>query len=166
MRAMAGEEACAARRSASERIALAVATGLGCGFAPVAPGTAGAALGLVAFWPLAALPFPLQAAATLALCAAGVAAAGAVARRVGRHDPGLVVVDEIAGVWVSLLLLPLTPATAAAAFVLFRVMDVVKPWPARQLEALPGGWGIVADDLMAGLYANLLLRAALRVLGP
>jgi phosphatidylglycerophosphatase A len=68
--------------------------------------------------------------------------------------------------WVSLILLPLTPATAACGFVLFRIMDVVKPYPARQLEGLPGGWGIMADDVMAGIYANLCLRVGLRFLAP
>ena len=73
----------------------------------------------------------------------------------------LVVVDEVVGQWVSLLLLPFTLWTAVAGFALFRLMDVIKPWPARDLERLPGGIGIVADDLMAGVYANLLLRVGL-----
>jgi phosphatidylglycerophosphatase A len=70
-------------------------------------------------------------------------------------------VDEIAGMWVSLLFLPFTAFTAAAAFLLFRVMDVIKPFPAGRLERLPGGLGIVADDLMAGIYANLAVRLLL-----
>jgi phosphatidylglycerophosphatase A len=65
--------------------------------------------------------------------------------------------------WVTLLFLPLTPLTAIAGFVAFRVMDVVKPFPARGLERLPGGWGIMADDLMAGIYANLAVRVLLAV---
>jgi phosphatidylglycerophosphatase A len=73
-------------------------------------------------------------------------------------------VDEVVGMWLSLLFLPFTPTTAAVAFVLFRVLDVFKPYPARQFEALPGGWGIMTDDVMAGIYANLLLRAGLRAL--
>jgi phosphatidylglycerophosphatase A len=93
----------------------------------------------------------------------GTAAAAIVARRVGITDPGIVVVDEVVGMWVSLLFLPFTAGTAALGFVLFRVMDVWKPYPARQLEDLPGGWGIMSDDLMAGLYANLALRVALLV---
>jgi phosphatidylglycerophosphatase A len=94
------------------------------------------------------------------LCA-GTLAATSVARRSGRKDPGIVVVDEVVGQWITLLALPFTPLTAAAGFVLFRVMDVLKPWPARQLEALPGGVGIVADDVMAGVYAHLALRVLL-----
>jgi len=72
-------------------------------------------------------------------------------------------VDEVAGQWVTLLLLPFTLGTAIAGFFLFRLMDVIKPWPARDFERLPGGFGIVADDIMAGVYANLLLRAGLTV---
>jgi phosphatidylglycerophosphatase A len=99
----------------------------------------------------------------VALVLAGVAAASHVARRLGLEDPGVVVVDEVAGMWVTLLFLPLTPFTAAAGFVAFRVMDVFKPYPARQLEHLHGGWGIMADDLMAAVYANLLVRIVLMV---
>jgi phosphatidylglycerophosphatase A len=143
----------------------AVATGLWSGYSPIAPGTAGSVVGVLLFWPLHEAPLLVQVAATLLLSLLGVACAQDLARRVGRKDPGLVVVDEVAGMWVSLLGLPFTPATAAAGFFLFRVMDVFKPWPARQLEGLPGGWGIVGDDLMAGVYANLLLRAGLLALG-
>jgi phosphatidylglycerophosphatase A len=67
--------------------------------------------------------------------------------------------------WTTLLFLPLTPWTAGIGFVLFRIMDIVKPYPARQLEFLPGGWGIIADDLMAGIYANLCLRGLLLLWG-
>jgi phosphatidylglycerophosphatase A len=94
---------------------------------------------------------------------AGTLAASRVAARVGKKDPGLVVVDEVAGQWVTLIALPFTPTTALVGFLLFRVMDIVKPWPARALERLPGGLGIMADDLAAGIYAHLGLRAALAV---
>jgi len=147
-------------------VAFAVATGLGSGYAPVAPGTAGSAVGLLLFWPLVGRP-PLQVlTATVLLILIGVVAGDHVARRLGKKDPGLVVVDEVAGQWISLLFLPLTLGTTAAAFVLFRLMDVLKPWPARDLERLPGGIGIMADDVMAGIYANLLLRIGLAVWPP
>lgn len=142
-----------------------VATGLGSGYSPFAPGTAGSAVGLILFWPLRDVPMAVQAGATVLVSLLGIVCADDLARRVGRKDPGLVVVDEVAGMWVTLLGLPFTPLVAVAGFLLFRVMDVFKPWPARQLEALPGGWGIVCDDLMAGIYANLLLRAGLLALG-
>jgi phosphatidylglycerophosphatase A len=143
--------------------ARAVATGLGSGHSPVAPGTAGSAVGLLLFWPMAALAWPWQLALCGGLCVVGALAAGRVARQVGRKDPGLVVVDEVVGQWVTLAALPFTPATAALGFLLFRAMDVLKPWPARDLERLPGGWGIMADDVAAGVYAHLLLRAGLAV---
>jgi len=140
-----------------------VATGLGSGYSPIAPGTAGSIVGLLLFLPLAGLAWPVQLAATAVLTLVGVFAAGRVARVVERKDPGLVVVDEVAGQWITLLALPVTPVTALAGFLLFRVMDIVKPWPARDLERLPGGLGIMADDVAAGIYAQLLLRAGLAV---
>jgi len=140
----------------------AIATGFGSGYSPIAPGTAGSLVGLALFWPLAGLGTAVQLLALTAVTVVGVRAADAVARHEGRKDPGLVVVDEIAGQWLTLLALPFTPLVAALGFLTFRVMDVVKPWPARQLEALPGGVGIVADDLMAGVYAQLIVRVLLR----
>lgn len=140
-----------------------VATGLGSGYSPLAPGTAGSLVGLVLFVPLAGLAWPTQLAATAAVTLIGVLAAARVAQLLGRKDPGLVVVDEVVGQWITFLALPLTPVTALAGFLLFRAMDIVKPWPARDLERLPGGWGIMADDVAAGIYAHLLLRAGLAI---
>ncbi len=144
-------------------VARVVATAFGSGYSPVAPGTAGSAVGLLLFVPLARRDWPWQLAASIVVLLVGVAAAGRVAKLVGVEDPGLVVVDEVAGQWITLTALPFTPAVALAGFVLFRVMDVVKPWPARDLERLHGGWGIMADDVMAGVYAHLALRALLLV---
>lgn len=144
-----------------DSVATVVATGLGAGFSPVAPGTFGSAVGLLLFWPVRALSPWLHLAGAAALALAGIAAGGRLASRMKVEDPGRVVIDEVAGMWVSLLFLPFTWRTALIAFVAFRVMDMVKPWPARQMEDLPGGWGIMADDLMAGVYANLLVRVAL-----
>jgi phosphatidylglycerophosphatase A len=142
-------------------MALAVATGLGSGYSPLAPGTAGSTVGVLLFLPLASRPVAVQAAAVVLLFLIGVAASADVAARLGRKDPGIVVVDEIVGMWITLMGLPLVPVVAALGFVLFRLMDVVKPFPARQLESLPSGWGIMVDDVMAGVYAHLTLRAAL-----
>jgi phosphatidylglycerophosphatase A len=140
-----------------------IATAFGSGYSPFAPGTAGSAVGVLLFWPLAAVGWPWQIAAVAAVFFVGVAAAGRVARSVGLEDPGIVVVDEVAGQWLTLVGLPFTPAVALAGFVLFRVMDVVKPWPARDLERLHGGWGIMADDIAAGALAHFALRAGLAV---
>jgi phosphatidylglycerophosphatase A len=146
------------------RASFVVATAFGAGLSPIAPGTAGSLVGLLLFWPAARLVLGAQAALVAAVSLLGVSCASAVARRLGRKDPGEVVVDEVAGQWVALLALPFSPLTAAVAFLAFRIMDVTKPWPARSLEALPGGWGIMADDLAAGVYANLLARLVLRAL--
>ncbi len=146
-----------------DRLARVVATAFGCGYSPVAPGTAGSAAGLLLFGPLAALAWPCQLAAAAVLFLVGSLAAGRVAHLVGAKDPGIVVVDEVVGQWVTLVALPFTPAIALLGFLLFRAMDVVKPWPARDLERVPGGWGIMADDVAAGIYAHLALRVGLLV---
>jgi len=158
-RAVPTEEA--ARPGALSNLALALATGLGSGYSPVVPGTAGSLVGLLLFLPVHGLPPAALLCAVLALSVVGVVASGHVARLVRIEDPGIVVIDEVAGMWVTLLFLPLTPVTAVLGFVIFRVFDVVKPFPARRLEDLPGGLGIMCDDLMAGAYANLLLRGIL-----
>jgi len=140
-----------------------VATGLGSGYSPVAPGTAGSLVGLLLFLPLAGRALWIQLAAVVAVTILGVLAGGRLATTLGAKDPGMVVVDEVAGQWITFLALPMTPVTAVAGFLLFRVMDIVKPWPARALERLPGGIGIMADDVAAGIYAHLLLRLGLAV---
>lgn len=144
-------------------LARGVATAFGSGHSPFAPGTAGSAVGVLLFWPMAGWRWPWQVGACLALLLVGALAATRVAERVGLKDPGIVVVDEVLGQWVTLLALPFTPATAVLGFLLFRAMDIVKPWPARDLERLPGGWGIMADDVAAGVYAHLALRVGLLV---
>jgi phosphatidylglycerophosphatase A len=142
-----------------------VASAAGAGRSPLAPGTAGSAVGVALFWPLAALPLAVQLAALGALVTVGTLAATRVAQELGRKDPPVIVVDEVAGQWVALIGIALTPLSLALAFFLFRAMDVMKPWPARDLERLSGGIGIMADDLAAGLFANLLLRAFLAAWG-
>src|SRR5215468_364784 len=102
--------------------AFAVATGLGSGYLPFAPGTAGSAVGLLLYWPLAGRATWQVLTALALVVLLGIAAGDHVARRIGKKDPGLVVVDEVAGQWISLLFLPLTLGTAAAGFVLFRLM--------------------------------------------
>ncbi len=105
---------------------------------------------------------------TLAATVLGVWAAGVCIRVTGIQDPSQVVIDEVAGVWATLLLIPPTVAVASPltasilAFLLFRVFDIVKPWPISALEHLPRGWGVMADDLAAGLLAGLLAGSLLR----
>ncbi len=137
--------------------------GFGAGLSPIAPGTAGTLVGLASFWALAGRPPVVQIGAVVVVFFLGVWGATLVARHEGRDDPGLAVVDEIVGMWISLLFVPWSLWTVVAAFFLFRAMDVVKPFPARRLEDLPRGWGIMADDVMAGIYANLVLQLLLRL---
>lgn len=145
--------------SGLDRLALVLATFFGAGRSPIIPGT----VGTLASLPLAALlawalPSWGFAVATIVITVAAVLAADRAARLLAHKDPRAVVIDETAGLFVTLLGLPLSWPTLLGAFLLFRVMDVLKPPPARRAERLPGGWGIVTDDLIAGLYANLALR--------
>lgn len=96
--------------------------------------------------------------AAAAAVAIGIAAGTRVEHESGRKDPGHVVLDEVAGQWIALLFSPVDLPHALAAFLLFRGFDILKPWPARRLERLPGGWGIMSDDVAAGLYALLAVQ--------
>ncbi|HEV2202254.1 MAG TPA: phosphatidylglycerophosphatase A [Bryobacteraceae bacterium] len=141
-----------------------IATVFGLGYAPKAPGTVGSLGALLVAWLLYAYsgigPRWLTAFAVV-LAIPGIWAAGMVAKELGRKDPQIVVVDEVIGQWVALAgAYHLNWESWLLAFALFRLFDIVKPPPVRQLERLPGGMGIVADDAMAGLYAALVLFAA------
>lgn len=148
-----------------QRLAFVLATGFGSGYSPVAPGTAGTAVGLLFVWPMASMGLAGQIAFTLVVTVLSMIAADIVAKSVGLKDPGLVVADEIAGMMVTMIGIPITIQSALIGFVLFRIMDVLKPPPARQFEKFRGGVGIVADDLMAAVYANLALRGILMGMG-
>ncbi|MGE3276058.1 MAG: phosphatidylglycerophosphatase A [Vicinamibacterales bacterium] len=144
------------------RLALFLATFAGSGYFPIAPGTAGSAAALVLVWAVKAPGLPwLEPLALALVLLAGAWAATVTERVVGATDPGIVVIDEVLGMLAALFWIPLTPATALAAFFLFRVLDVIKPFPARRLEAAHGGWGIMLDDFAAGIYAWLGMRALL-----
>lgn len=147
------------------RAAVFLATAGYCGYFPIAPGTAGSAAGLVVYllvwW--AASPF-VEAGLIALIFVAGTWAATRAERFFGGIDPGPVVIDEVLGMLITLAFLPVGWTAALAGFVLFRVFDVIKPYPANRLEKFHGGFGIMADDAMAGLYANLSLRALLWLL--
>jgi phosphatidylglycerophosphatase A len=146
------------------RAQLLAATGLGVGYAPVVPGTFGSALGVLLYVGLAWSGGWIAVLSGLGVVTAlGFWSAGAAERHFGRRDPRQVVVDEIAGQILAMLLVPMTPATLAAGFIVFRVFDILKPYPVRSMESLPGGSGIMADDLVAGLYANLVLQLLVRL---
>lgn len=130
----------------------------------MAPGTAGSAVAAVVLW---LVPFsPLGLGCWLvAVALAGTWAAGRAERLLGGKDPGAIVIDEVAGMTVAVLALPRTLPVVATAFLLFRVLDVVKPFPANVSQRLHGGIGVMADDLIAGLYALAVLHASREVLG-
>ena len=135
-----------------------LAFGFGTGLSPVAPGTAGSLVGVLFAWLTLDLGLPLQLAVAAAISFAGIWICGESARRIGVHDHGGIVWDEITGMFVTLLVAPATPSAWVLGFLLFRVFDIVKPWPIRDLDhRLGGGLGIMLDDLAAALYALILL---------
>jgi phosphatidylglycerophosphatase A len=138
-----------------------IATVFGAGLSPVAPGTAGSLVGVATAWAIVhffALPPFCLAILSLGLVPIGIWSATVTAQMSGKKDPGLVVIDEVLGQWITLAGgVHLNWKMYVIGFALFRLFDVWKPYPARQLEALPAGQGIVADDLMAGLYGALVL---------
>jgi len=146
-------------RTLRSRLAVAFASFGYVGFAPAAPGTVGAAAAIPLFMALRWADSPwLEVAVCAALVVAGAWSARLTEQALGVEDPGPVVIDEVVGMLVSLLFLPGTWPVILAAFVAFRVFDIVKPWPAGRLEHVPGGWGVMADDVMAGVYANLTIQ--------
>ena len=137
-----------------------VATFFGAGLGKPGPGTWGSAAAVLLWAAVAWGLHPSSSALLLLLCTGiamslllGVPAASITARESGRKDPGFVVIDEVAGQWIALLLCPVNWRDAVIAFVLFRLFDITKPFPVRRIERLPAGWGIVFDDVGAGLYA-------------
>ncbi len=146
------------------RLARIIATWFYCGYFPKGPGTAGSIGALLVAWPAAAYtswsPHVIAALAIVGLAPA-IWAAGRMARDTGSKDPQVVVVDEVIGQWIALAAVPYLEDWECwlAAFVLFRLFDIWKPWPIRALEKIPGGAGIVLDDVGAGIYAALVLFA-------
>src|SRR3954447_18019984 len=136
--------------------ALMFATVLGVGYAPIASGTFGSAAGLL-LWALLPKTTIVQGVAIVLLFAIGSWSGSVAERHFGRTDPGQVVIDEVMGMLITLFMNPVGWRGALLAFLLFRVFDVIKPYPANRLEKLHGGVGIMADDGMAAVYANVAL---------
>lgn len=143
------------------RAALVLATWFGCGYSPAAPGTVGTLGAMVpALFLSHHLGWPPWSFGVLAIAFyfPAVWSAGVAAVHSGRKDPGLVVIDEVVGEWITLAgATTLNWKSWLLAFALFRIFDIWKPFPARQAESLPGGWGIVNDDVLAGIYGALVL---------
>jgi phosphatidylglycerophosphatase A len=143
------------------RFAVFVCTVAYIGFFPFAPGTVGSAAGLLVYVfcrsaGLLSLEIPIIA----ALFALGALLTSHVEKALGCVDPGPVVIDEVMGMMITLAFIPVGWGGMLLGFLLFRALDVFKPFPARQLERLHGGFGVMSDDAMAAIYANLLLRGA------
>ena len=135
-----------------------LAFGFGLGLAPKAPGTVGTLLGVVFAWLVLDLDLMVQIGIGVAMFIVGIWICGDSSKRIGQHDPGGIVWDEIAAMYLTLLVAPTTITAWILAFVLFRVFDIVKPWPIRDLDhRMGGGLGIMLDDLVAALYAAILL---------
>jgi phosphatidylglycerophosphatase A len=149
-------------------IARLLATGLCTGYSPVAPGTAGSLLALILLWFLHPSDFILGSCIVI-LFFPGVWASTRVEReevqKGGKSDPSIVNVDEIVGMGLSVIFLPdaVSKAWLIAGFLLFRVFDIFKPFPANRAQNLPGGWGIMIDDVIAGIYANAVLQVLVRI---
>lgn len=147
------------------RVGMFIATCGHVGYAPVAPGTFGSAIGVALFLLLRAAGVPAagELAIIAVLFAVGVWSGNIAEHRLGGVDPAPIVIDEVAGMLITLALLPVTLLGAVVGFLVFRVFDVVKPWPAGRFERLPGGLGVMADDAMAAVYGNLFMRGLIVV---
>src|SRR3954468_7461683 len=142
-------------------IALALATVLGTGYAPVAPGTFGSAAGLIVWWLLLPASAAVKLYAIVIVFALGSWSGSVAETHFKGTDPGPVVLDEVLGMLITLFMNPVGWGGAVLGFLLFRAADIVKPYPANRLEALHGGFGIMADDAMAAVYSNIALRILL-----
>jgi len=141
-----------------KKVAYFIASCAYAGYFPFAPGTVGSAVGVLVDRLLrATVPAWGQGLVLVALTIVGILAADVVEKDT-HEDPSLVVVDELVGMLLSVFLLPLSSVGLAMGFLIFRIFDIIKPFPCRQSERLPGGLGIMADDVLAGLYTNVVLR--------
>jgi len=163
------EADCAPDPHYGSRLGMLTATALGCGYLRPAPGTwAAGAAAVMASGAIVLLPQVFHVVliiATLAATIAGLAASGTAIRRTGLLDPSIVVIDEVAGMWVALCVVPTALLVARpisvvfVAWLLFRLFDIGKPWPLNRMEELPGSVGIMTDDLAAGALAGMLTLA-------
>jgi len=141
-----------------------LATGLGCGYAPFAPGTAGTLVGIPCYLVFSGMYWPLQLLSIVAFTFLAVYYAGEAEALFGVKDSQRIVIDEIAGLQWTLIFITPTWTHIILGFILFRIFDIAKPFPANVFQdRLPGGWGIVADDVMAGIYGNIVLWAAIGI---
>ena len=142
-----------------QRLGLFVATCGYLGYVPIAPGTFGSAAGLAVFYAVRSTgSVTIELTVIALLFAVGIWSGTVAEHHFGGVDPGPVVMDEVVGMLITLALLPVNATGALVGFLVFRVLDVVKPWPSAGFEKLPGGLGVMADDGMAAVYGNLVMR--------
>jgi phosphatidylglycerophosphatase A len=142
------------------------ATGFGSGYAPLAPGTVGTLVGIPLYWVFSAMSWPLWLLTVLALTCLAWIISEEAEKLFAQKDAPCIVIDEIAGLQWTLFLITPTVLHIVLGFLLFRLFDIMKPFPARLFQdRLPGGLGVVADDLAAGGYANLVLQLVIRLGG-
>ncbi len=146
-----------------DRLIMFIATGAYSGYLPKAPGTWGSAVGVLLWLGLGHLALAPYLGGVAVILLIGTVCAGSAEKIVDRSDPGLVVIDEVVGQLIALIMVPARPLPVLAGFLLFRLLDILKPFPAGWLDRhIHGGLGIMLDDVVAGLYALLILQAGLR----
>jgi phosphatidylglycerophosphatase A len=143
-----------------KKLAEVIATAFYVGYAPIVPATFGAALGALAYWFLMPPSRGIAVIVTAALILLAIVTSGKAEEKYGK-DGRRIVIDEVAGMFVSLCFIPKSWPFFLASFLVFRVFDVLKPFPAGRSQRLPGGWGVTADDVFAGIYTNVLIRICL-----
>ena len=136
-----------------------IATGFYAGYLPKAPGTWGSLVGLALFYLLHTLSLPVYLSVVAGLFAVGSLAAGEAEKILDNRDPGVVVIDEIVGMLIAMIAVPMTPLTLALGFILFRIFDIAKPFPVNFFDQrFHGGLGIMLDDVVAGIYSLIILQ--------
>lgn len=155
------------QKTAAEKLAFLLATGLGIGLVPKAPGTFGSLWGLLLAWGLQAMGLTLAVhlLAIFLILVLGIPICGTAAKLFPSKDPGAIVYDEFAALLLVFVAVPLTWLTALSGFLLFRLFDIWKPWPIGRLEKLPGGLGVMADDVGAAILAAAVLWIGIAVIG-
>jgi phosphatidylglycerophosphatase A len=144
------------------RIAVLISSGLGIGYLPVAPGTFGTLWGVLLYYLARHFPLHWFFLATVLFFLLAVAVAQGAEKKLGAHDSSVIVIDEVAGYLVAVAGLAFSWPVALAGFLLFRLFDIVKPFPVRWADRrIPGGLGVVLDDILAGIYANIFLRVGI-----
>ena len=144
------------------KLTLFVATGFGAGWCPIAPGTFGTLVGVAIAWFLLQLPVIHQGLLIAGMVFLGVPLCGQAAKSLGKTDPGAVVWDEIAAICLMLCGLVTSWPILLTGVILFRILDIAKPWPVNLGERLPGGWGIMADDVLAAILGRVVLELLIR----